>query len=67
MVQLFSCRNVQVQFYTSDKTNIQDICFKGSTDVDVLLQICVTFRNSFLKEHLNSSHVNLHIKDQNTA
>lgn len=47
--------------------NIQDISFKGSTDVDVLLQICMRFRASFFKEHSNPSYVSLHIKDQNTA
>lgn len=40
--------------------------FKGSTDVDVLLQICMRFRNSAFKEHSTHSHVSLHIKDQNS-
>lgn len=40
--------------------------FKGSADVDVLLQICMRFRSSFFKEHSTPSHVSLHIKDQNS-
>lgn len=40
--------------------------FKGSIDVDVLLQIFMRFRNSFFNEHLTSSHVSLDIKGQNS-